>query len=154
MIQKEGTFMSNTIDNLGINFDEDFEELYDPILDSIYPNNNYSELKPFIANVLIGNISAKRLNNSIGYKFTLYGFHAKQVTFSDDKIGRITTIFGITDNNELCAYSTTSDKVLTACRIISSVFGDELTKNGIPVIIREKKNDKGTSYTLEVVKGA
>ncbi len=151
---RKKAIMSNTTDNFGIYYEEDFEEIYAPELDAIYPNNNYSELKLYIANVLIGNISAKRLYRSIGDKFTLYGFNAKQATFDENKTGKITTIFGVTEKNELCAYSTTSDRVYTACKIIASVYGDELARNGVPVVICEKKNEKSISYTLEVVKGA
>lgn len=133
--------------------EEDF--LFDTDKVNALFSDNGEDMKKFTANVLIGHIPAERLNNHVGETFTLSGFFCKQRTFQDGKTGNITTIFG--KQNEPCAFTTTSEKVLTSLKMISYAYGKpESWNDSIQVAIKMeeiKKSDGQTVnvYSLEVV---
>lgn len=135
-------------------FDTDFDVDFDK-LNALFSDSDNS-MKAFTANVLIGNLPSKRLNECIGETFILAGFYCKETKFRDDKKGFLTTIFGKV-NNEPCAYSTTSEKVLDALKKICVVFGKPDNWND-SVNVRIRKDDvqksdgtSTTAYTLEVL---
>ena len=113
-----------------------------------------SELKIYAANVLIGNIPARKVSENIGVQFNFCGFHAKPVTFKDSKRkGVYTIMFGRENNGNPCAYSSSSDKVYEAILKILYIYGDATNWNsGIDVKIRMNVLDgDNKAYSLELV---
>ena len=136
------------------------DEEIDAHLFAAFTPENDGALKAHTANVLIGNIPAKRLNDCVGEEFQLFSYYCKKIQFEDGKSGRLISIFGRNVKytagkrglSSPCAYTTTSLKVYDALRKISMVYGEKLSENGVPVRIRMNKleNDQ-KAYTLEVV---
>jgi hypothetical protein len=113
-----------------------------------------NKLKAFAANVLIGNIPAKKINESVGEEFILFGFHVKSFKFKDNKKdGKYTVLFGtVKGGNMSCAYCSSSDKIYEAVMKILYIYGDVTNwDGGLPVKIRMNIIDGGKAYCLEVV---
>jgi len=110
------------------------------------------ELKAYAANVLIGNVPAKKVNECVGEGFTLYGFHAKKVKFKNSgRDGMYTVMFGTSDKG-ICAYWSASDKIYESLINILYVYGDvSQWENGIPVKIRMNEVSNGKAYCLEII---
>lgn len=93
-------------------------------------------LQAFTANVLIGNIPAKRLNDCVGEDFRLFCYYSKKINLPDGKSGKLITLFGKRIEKEYgkrgtaepCAYTTTSLKVYDALKKISPL--NRLTVSG------------------------
>ena len=114
----------------------------------------FGKLKMYAANVLIGNLPAKKVNESVGVKFTLCGFHAKPFTFAKSgNKGIYTTMFGKEKNGDPCAYCSSSDKIYEAILKILFIYGDASNWNGgIDVKIKMNMLDEGNrAYSLEVM---
>ncbi len=108
-------------------------------------------LQAFIANVLIGNVPANRLNDCVGENFRLFCYYSKTIKMPDGKQGKLITIFG-KKKTQPCAYTTTSLKVYDALKKIAMVYGQSLPEKGVDVRIRMNKLDNDSkAYTLEVV---
>jgi hypothetical protein len=111
-----------------------------------------SGLKAFAANVLIGNIPAKKVNESVGDSFKMYGYYVKNFKFKENsREGKYTVMFG-TCGGEPCAYSTASDKIYEAVLKIVCVYGEPSNwQNGIDVKIRMNTADNDMkAYSLEI----
>ena len=107
-------------------------------------------------NVLIGNITPKRISESVDECFWLSGFHIKNITFREsDRSGKYIILFG-RNLEGLCSYSTTSDKIYEALMCITAVYGDPSKwKDAINVRIRmntiETNSGNVKAYSLEVI---
>jgi hypothetical protein len=112
------------------------------------------ELKAYAANVLIGNIPAKKVSEYVGDEFMLCGFHGKKVKFKDSgREGMFTVMFGTDRNNgNCCAYCSASDKIYESVMKILYIYGDVSNwKLGIAVRIRMNEVEGGKAYCLEIV---
>lgn len=131
-------------------------DLFDERIAAVFAPEEPS-LQAFTANVLIGNIPAKRLNDSVGEGFRLFSFYSKKIKLPDGKEGKLITLFGKKETGKLsasepCAYTTTSIKVYDALKKIAMVYGKCLTEKGVNVRIRMNKLDNDSkAYTLEVI---
>ncbi len=138
-----------------LNEDADFDLFDEKIAAAFAPEE--TSLQAFTANVLIGNVPAKRLNDCVGEGFRLFCYYAKKIKLPDGKEGKLITLFGKKDagryhSPEPCAYTTTSLKVYDALKKIAMVYGQNLTEKGVNVRIRMNKLDNDSkAYTLEVV---
>ena len=129
---------------------EDSVDLFDERIAAAFATEEPS-LQAYTANVLIGNIPAKRLNDCVGDSFRLFSYYSKQIKMPDGKQGNLVTLFG-KKQTEPCAYTTTSLKVYEAMKKIAMVYGQSLPKKGVEVRIRMNKLDNDSkAYTLEVV---
>jgi hypothetical protein len=109
-------------------------------------------LKKYAANVLIGNIAAKKVNENVGDEFTMYGFHAKKFKYKDNNRDGVYTIMFGYFNGESCAYCSSSDKIYESIMSILYVYGDVSNwKNGVTVRIRMNTISNGKAYCLEIV---
>lgn len=144
--------MINT-DDYSLSFSEEVNDEFASKVQAVFPDATAHELKAYSANVLIGNIPAKKLNECVGESFLLCGFYAKNVKFKDKRIGKYTLMFGRCVNNKPCSYATTSDKIYDALVKIIAVYGDATAwKQGITVKIRMNNIDNDSkAYSLEVI---
>jgi hypothetical protein len=111
------------------------------------------ELKAYAANVLIGNIPAKKVNESVGCEFKLCGFHAKKFTYKESKRDGVYTImFGISSNDKFCAYCCASEKIYESLLHILYVYGD-ISRWGSGISVKIRMNDVGDvkAYCLEII---
>ena len=123
----------------------------------VFSDTQSHEMKAYAANVLIGNVPAKKLSDGVGDEFMLCGFHFKTFRFKDsddnraDRHGRFITLFGLKEGSP-CAYVTTSDKVYEALTKIIVVYGEPAKwKSDVPVRIRMNALENGKAYSLEVI---
>lgn len=129
-----------------------FSEEVSEKIQSVFADNQTREIKAYAANVLIGHIPAKKVNESVGDTFELCGFHTKLFRFKDEHDGRFVTLFGYTAQKNPCSYVTTSDKIYDALIKIVIVYGTPATwNNGIMVKIRMNTLENGKAYSLEVL---
>ena len=114
-----------------------------------------NELKAYAANVLIGNIPAKKVNEYVGDSFMLCGFHIKKVKFKDSgREGMFTVMFGKDrSGGNCCAYCSASDKIYESVMKILYIYGDvsNWKSSGIAVRIRMNEIDGGKAYCLEIL---
>ena len=142
-------------DDYGLSFSDEESGINEKIR-AVFAESESDEIRAYAANILIGNIPTKKVNESVDDTFWLCGFHVKKVRFRDsDKDGNYTIMFGRSING-LCAYSTSSDKVYAALRCLVSVYGEPSKwKQGINVKIRmnavEGSSGVGKAYSLEVI---
>jgi len=122
-------------------------------LQSAINGNAGKELKAFAANVLIGNIPTKSVNEHIGDVFRLCGFNVKNFKYKGSgRDGKYTVMFGYDKSDKPCAYNSTSEKIHEAIMKILCVYGDVSDWNGgISVRIRMNTADGVKAYSLEVV---
>ena len=73
--------------------DESDVDFFDERIAAVYAPEEPS-LQAFTANVLIGNIPAKRLNDCVGDSFRLFSYYSKQIRLPDGKQGKLITLFG------------------------------------------------------------
>lgn len=142
------TNLMNTED-FGLSFSEEVTERIQAVFsDSVEP-----DMKPFAANVLIGNIPAAKLSEHVGDRFALNGYHIKDVTYQDGRTGKYTTLFGISQEKP-CAFASSSDKIYNAVMLITAIYGAPANwKKPIWVEIRMStygENGSGKAYSLEV----
>ena len=141
-------------DDYGLPFSEDVAAKIQAVFaEGVEPN-----LKAYAANVLIGNVPAAKLNENVGERFALYGYHVKDTSYQDGHTGKYTTLFGTKQtngNSEPCAFASASDKIYNAVTFIAAVYGIPATwKKPIWVKIRMNTygdNGSGKAYSLEVV---
>ena len=127
--------------------DESFQKLQ-----SALESGANEDLQKHAANVLIGNIAAKKVSDNIGVEFTLRGLYMKDITFRDSKLpGKYIVLFGQKDDVPVSYYST-SFQVYEAVKMILCVYGD-VSKwgGGIPVRIRMNSQKDIKAYSLEIV---
>lgn len=146
---ENNTNLMNTED-FGLYFSD---ELNDKI-QTVFSDNEGDDIRAVAANVIIGNIPAKKLNENIGAEFGLSGCYIKEVQFKESsKKGKYIIMFG-RDSEGLCAYSSTSDKVYNALSAIISAYGKPSTWRK-PINVRIKMssidNNGGKAYSLEVL---
>lgn len=128
---ENNTNLMNTED-YGLSFSEEVIEK----IQAVFADAEPQEMRTFAANVLIGNIPARKLNESVGDVFELSGFYVKDTKYNDGRTGKYITLFGSMNGNP-CAYGSTSDKVYNAVMIIVAVYGKpEKWKQRIRVKIR------------------
>lgn len=138
-------------EDYAFSFSEEVNLSTDEKIQAIFSKEQPREIKAFAANILIGNIPAKKLNDNVGDTFELRGFFVKQVKFKDNHNGRYVTLFGYSETT-LCAYVTTSDKVYDSLSKIVVVYGKpDIWKNGVKVRIRMNEIENGKAYCLEVL---
>ncbi len=129
---------------------KDSVDLFDEKIAAVFAPEEPS-LQAFTANVLIGNIPAKRLNDCVSDSFRLFSYYSKTIKMPDGKQGKLITLFG-KKQSQPCAYTTTSLKVYDALKKIAMVYGQSLPEKGVEVRIRMNKLDNDSkAYTLEVV---
>lgn len=140
-------------DDFGLFVSERFDNALMEQIQSAFATTN-ADLKKYAANVLIGNTSACRLSDAVNQEFQLYGFHAKDASFESQKKGHIIYLFGMKEkpSAQLCAYSTTSEKVYYALKVIASLYGNNMGKDGVHVkILMNAHDNDAKSYSLEVI---
>ena len=141
-------------DDFGLFVSESFDNALMEQIQSAFAATD-SDLKRYAANVLIGNASARRLSDAVNQEFQLYGFHVKDATFEAGKKGHIIYLFGMCSvqrSIRLCAYSTTSEKVYYALKVIASLYGNSMGKDGVHVkILMNALDNDSKSYSLEVL---
>lgn len=142
-------------DDYGLSFSDEDSGINEKIK-AVFADYESNEIRVYAANILIGNIQAKKVNESVDDKFWLCGFHVKDFQFSgSDRKGKYTIMFGRTLDG-FCAYSTTSDKIYEALMSIVAVYGEPSKwRQGINVKIRmnfiENSSNGGKAYSLEVI---
>ena len=135
-------------EDFALSFSEEVSEK----IQSVFSDSQTKEIKAYAANVLIGHIPAKKVNESVDDVFELCGFHTKRFRFKDDHEGRFVTLFGFTAQKAPCAYVTTSDRIYDALMKIVIVYGIPAAwKSGITVKIRMNALENGKAYSLEVL---
>ncbi len=142
-------------DDFALSFSEEVNEGLTAKIQSVFPDTTAAELKAFAANVLIGHIPARKLNECVGDTFELCGFYVKDVLLvggNQKRNGKYTVLFGHS-GKEPRAYATTSDKIYEALSKIIAVYGNASDwKQGIPVRIRVNTLESGNkTYSLEVI---
>lgn len=107
-------------------------------------------LKSYSTNVLIGNISAKKVSECVGDEFKLCGFHVKNFKYKNsERYGKYTVMFGTLSGNP-CAYCSASEKIYSSIMSILYVYGDVSNwGGGIPVRIRMNTIDNGKACSLD-----
>ena len=138
-------------DDFALSFSEEVDEGLTAKIQSVFPDTTAAELKAFAANVLIGHIPARKLNECVGDTFELCGFYVKDVMLVAGN-QKYTVLFGHC-GKEPRAYATTSDKIYEALSKIIAVYGSASDwKQGIPVRIRVNTLESGNkTYSLEVI---
>lgn len=143
-------------DDYALSFSEEYSGINEKI-QAVFPDSESNEIKAFAANVLIGNIPARKVNENVGKNFKLCGFYIKNVTFRDERKGRYIVMFG-NDSNGVCAFATSSDKVYEALLLITAVYGNPAEwKRNINVKIRmnivgdSSGSNSNKAYSLEVL---
>jgi len=142
--------LANT-DEYALSFSEEVNSGIAEKIRSVFSNAD-NDTKAFAANVLIGNVPAKNVNDSVGETFTLCGYYVKDTTFRDsERKGKYTVLLGRNDNQP-CAYATSSSKVYEAVMKIVAVYGEPSAwSSGIGVKIRMNTSDNVKAYSLEVL---
>lgn len=138
-------------DDFGLSFSDDE---FDDKIQAVFSEHEGDDIRSFAANVIIGNIPAKRLNENVGAKFGLSGCYIKDIQFTkNNKKGKYIIMFG-RDDEGLCAYCSTSDKVFDALSAIISTYGrpSEWVKS-VNVKIKANVIDENgrKAYSLEVL---
>lgn len=143
----ENTNLMNTED-YGLSFSEEVNEK----IQAVFADTEPQEMRAFAANVLIGNIPAKKLNECVGDTFELSGFHVKETKYSDGHTGKYVTLFGNIQGSP-CAYGSASDKVYNAVMMIVAAYGKPAVwQQPIKVKIRMSTyGDNGKAYSLEIM---
>lgn len=146
---ENNTNLMNTED-YGLSFSD---ELNDKI-QTVFSDNEGDDIRSFAANVIIGNIPAKKINENIGDVFGLSGCYVKEIQFKESsKKGRYLILFG-RNSEGLCAYSSTSEKVYEALAAIISAYGKPSAWRK-PINVRTQMyyidDNGGKSYSLEVL---
>lgn len=141
--------LMNTED-YGLSFsDEALDKIQAVFAETVNP-----DMKPFAANVLIGNLPADKLNEHVGERFELHGYHVKDVVYADNHSGKYTTLFGVS-HEKLCAFGSASDKVYRAITMITAVYGTPVNwKKPIWVEITMNtfgEGATGKAYNLKVI---
>jgi hypothetical protein len=115
--------------------------------------DNDKNLKKFVSNVLIKNTSSYKISDNIGKIFKLKGFFSESITFKNGKIGNFTLLFGVDENNKMCAFNSSSMKIVEALQKMQLVYGEpkDWEQTGIMVKIRSNYNENVESFTLEIV---
>ncbi len=135
-------------EDLGLSFSEEVNEK----IQAVFAETVKPDMKPFAANVLIGNIPAAKLNEHVGDCFEMHGYHVKNVTYSDRRTGKYTTLFGYA-HGKPCAFGSSSDKIYQAVILITAVYGTPANwSNPIRVKIRMSTyGETGKAYSLEII---
>lgn len=137
-------------EDFGLSFSEEVTEK----IQAVFSEKAEPNLKPFAANILIGNLPSDKLSDHVGDRFELHGYHVKNVRYSDGHTGKYTTLFG-TRRDELCAYGSSSDKIYKAVSMITAVYGTP-DKWEQPIWVEITMNTYGESgngkaYNLRVI---
>ena len=141
-------------EDFGLSFSEEVTEK----IQAVFSETVNPDMKPYAANILIGNLPAAKLNEHVGDRFELHGYHVKNTAFSDGRNGKYTTLFGrnpFGKQDELCAYGSASDKVYKAVMAITAVYGTP-DKWKDPIFVEITMNTFGQSgsgkaYSLKVI---
>ena len=149
----ENTCKSNEEDYV-LSFSDETENGLNSLLKAVFSNADLKS-KAYAANVLIGNIPAKSVAESVGDEFNLCGFHIKDFVYNGGqnkgKNGKYTFLFG--GCGTPCAYETSSMKIYEALQMITLVYGQPSAwGESIRVKIRMNMLEKGgKAYSLEVL---
>ena len=139
-------------ENYGLDFAEEVTTGITEKINTVFPSNESMQMKAYAANVLIGNVPAKKVSDCVGDVFNLCGFYVKDVLFREsNKKGTYTYMFGKKDNVP-CAYCTSSEKVYDALKKIIIIYGEpKVWKQSIKIKIRMNTENDSKAYSLELV---
>ncbi len=136
--------------DFGLSFSDEFNDK----IQAVFSDNEGDDIRAFAANVIIGNIPAKKLSENIGHEFGLSGYYVKETQFKEsNRKGKYIIMFG-RNSEGLCAYSSTSEKVYDALSAIISAYGKPSTwRKTVNVRIRMNSIDEngGKTYSLTVL---